>query len=77
MHKRLLACATLATASLIGAMASANAEETRAQHREWMRKFGDPGGSLNGAISTQDVKVYRIDLSGCKSANKDSQPEAC
>lgn len=75
MHNRLLACAIMGAASLIVATTYANAEETRAQHREWMRKFGNPGGSLNGSISTQDAEVYRIDLVGCKSGSKDDQSE--
>jgi hypothetical protein len=75
MHKRLLACAIIAATSLVGAATFASAEETRAQHREWMRKFADPGGSLNGLISPQDAKIYRTDLLGCKSESKSTQPE--
>jgi hypothetical protein len=75
MHKHLLICAVLGAASLLGATTYANAQETRAQHREWIRKFGDPGGSLNGSISTQDTKVYRIDLLSCQSGRNEDQSE--
>jgi hypothetical protein len=80
MHRHLFACAIIGSAVLFAATSSANAEETRVQHREWMRKFSNPGGSLNGLIAAQDSNVYRVDLQSCKIGSEDAQfeaPEAC
>jgi hypothetical protein len=80
MHRYLIASAIINLAFLIGTTTATTAEETRVQHREWMKKFGNPGGSLNGPIAAQDTKIYQIDLQDCRVLEKDDRsnaPEAC
>lgn len=80
MHRYLIASTIINLVFLIGTTTVTTAEETRVQHREWMRKFENQGGSLNGPIAAQDAKIYQIDLRGCRILEKDDRsnaPEAC
>jgi hypothetical protein len=76
MHRYFIACAIIGSALLVGTAGAATAEETRVQHLEWMRKFGNPGGSMNGLIAAQDSKIYRIDLQTCHTGRNDDQSKA-
>jgi hypothetical protein len=80
MHRQFLACTIIGSAFLVGAAGAATAEETRVQHREWMRKFSNPGGSLNGVIAVQEAKIYRVDSRSCDTVGNKLQletSEAC
>lgn len=80
MHRQFLASSIIGLALLVGAAGVATADETRVQHREWMRKFGNPGGSMNGLIAAQDSEIYRINLQLChtdKEKEKSDTANAC
>jgi hypothetical protein len=76
MHRHLIACAIIGSAFLANSATGFAAEDTRVQHLEWMRKFGNPGGSMNGLIAAQDSKVYRIDLQLCHTDNEKEEFDA-
>lgn len=75
MQRHLLACVIIGSALLGGVAEAGAADETRMQHREWMRKFSNPGGSMNGVIAVQKAEIYRVAPQRCNAVGERPQHE--